>query len=211
MINAENITLLLAAYLFGSIPSAVWIGKVFFNTDVREYGSGNAGATNTFRVLGPKAGVPVLLMDIAKGWMAVQLATYFGEYMPATQQFINFKLTLGAAALLGHIFPVFAGFRGGKGVATLLGILWGVNPPAAVICMGVFLLFFLTTGYVSLGSMAAAVSFPFIVMWLLNETVTSMNVFAIAVPILVLVTHQKNIERLLKKTESRVYLFRRKQ
>ena len=211
MINAENITLLLAAYLFGSIPSAVWIGKVFFNTDVREYGSGNAGATNTFRVLGPKAGVPVLLMDIAKGWMAVQLATYFGEYMPATQQFINFKLTLGAAALLGHIFPVFAGFRGGKGVATLLGILWGVNPPAAVICMGVFLLFFLSTGYVSLGSMAAAVSFPFIVMWWLNETVTSMNVFAIAVPILVLVTHQKNIERLLKKTESRVYLFRRKQ
>ena len=211
MINAENITLLLAAYLFGSIPSAVWIGKVIFNTDVREYGSGNAGATNTFRVLGPKAGVPVLLMDIAKGWMAVQLATYFGEYMPATQQFINFKLTLGAAALLGHIFPVFAGFRGGKGVATLLGILWGVNPPAAVICMGVFLLFFLTTGYVSLGSMAAAVSFPFIVMWWLNETVTSMNVFAIAVPILVLVTHQKNIERLLKKTESRVYLFRRKQ
>ena len=211
MINAENITLLLAAYLFGSIPSAVWIGKVFFNTDVREYGSGNAGATNTFRVLGPKAGVPVLLMDIAKGWMAVQLATYFGEYMPATQQFINFKLTLGVAALLGHIFPVFAGFRGGKGVATLLGILWGVNPPAAVICMGVFLLFFLTTGYVSLGSMAAAVSFPFIVMWWLNETVTSMNVFAIAVPILVLVTHQKNIERLLKKTESRVYLFRRKQ
>lgn len=211
MINAENITLLLAAYLFGSIPSAVWIGKVFFNTDVREYGSGNAGATNTFRVLGPKAGVPVLLMDIAKGWMAVQLATYFGEYMPATQQFINFKLTLGAAALLGHIFPVFAGFRGGKGVATLLGILWGVNPPAAVICMGVFLLFFLTTGYVSLGSMAAAGSFPFIVMWWLNETVTSMNVFAIAVPILVLVTHQKNIERLLKKTESRVYLFRRKQ
>lgn len=211
MINAENITLLLAAYLLGSIPSAVWIGKVFFNTDVREYGSGNAGATNTCRVLGPKAGVPVLLMDIAKGWMAVQLATYFGEYMPATQQFINFKLTLGVAALLGHIFPVFAGFRGGKGVATLLGILWGVNPPAAVICMGVFLLFFLTTGYVSLGSMAAAVSFPFIVMWWLNETVTSMNVFAIAVPILVLVTHQKNIERLLKKTESRVYLFRRKQ
>ena len=210
MINAENITLLLAAYMFGSIPSAVWIGKVFFNTDVREYGSGNAGATNTFRVLGPKAGVPVLLMDIAKGWIAVQLATYFGEYMPATQQFINFKLTLGAAALLGHIFPVFAGFRGGKGVATLLGNLWGVNPPAAVICMGVFLLFFLTTGYVSLGSMAAAVSFPFIVMWWLNETVTSMNVFAIAVPILVLITHQKNIERILKRTESRVYLFRRK-
>jgi glycerol-3-phosphate acyltransferase PlsY len=210
MINTENILLLISAYLLGSLPSAVWIGKIFFGIDVREYGSGNAGATNTFRVLGPKAGVPVLLLDIAKGWLAVQLATYFGEYMPGTQQFINFKLTLGVAALLGHIFPVFAGFRGGKGVATLLGILWGVNPPAAVICLAVFLIFFLTTGYVSLGSMAASVAFPFIVMLWLNETVTSMNVFAIAVPILVLVTHQKNIERLIKRTESRVFLLGRK-
>lgn len=133
MINSENITLLICAYLLGSIPSAVWVGRAFFRIDVREYGSGNAGATNTFRVLGP-AGVPVLIMDIAKGWMAVQLATYFGDYMPSTQQFINFKLVLGVA-LLGHIFPVFAGFRGGKGVATLLGILWGINPPAALICL----------------------------------------------------------------------------
>ncbi len=210
MINAENITLLLCAYLLGSVPSAVWVGKVFFGIDVREYGSGNAGATNTFRVLGPKAGVPVLIMDITKGWLAVQLATFFGDYMPATQQFINFKLTLGVAALLGHIFPVFAGFRGGKGVATLLGILWGVNPPAAVVCLVVFLIVFFTTRYVSLGSIAASLAFPVVVMLGLNETVTSMNVFAVAVPILVLVTHQKNIERLLKRTESRVVLFRKK-
>ena len=113
MINAENVTLLFIAYLLGSLPSAVWVGKAFWNIDVREYGSGNAGATNTFRVLGPKAGIPVLILDIAKGWLAVQLATYFGDYMPATQQFINFKLVLGVGALLGHIFPVFAGFRGG--------------------------------------------------------------------------------------------------
>lgn len=211
MINSENITLLICAYLLGSIPSAVWVGRAFFGIDVREYGSGNAGATNTFRVLGPKAGVPVLIMDIAKGWMAVQLATYFGDYMPSTQQFINFKLVLGVAALLGHIFPVFAGFRGGKGVATLLGILWGINPPAALICLIVFLIVFLSTGYVSLGSMSGAVSFPFIVMWWFNETVVSMNVFSVAIPILVLITHQKNIERLLKGVESKVNLFRKKQ
>jgi glycerol-3-phosphate acyltransferase PlsY len=211
MINSENITLLICAYLLGSIPSAVWVGKAFFGIDVREYGSGNAGATNTFRVLGPKAGVPVLLMDIAKGWMAVQLVTYFGDYMPSTQQFINFKLVLGVAALLGHIFPVFAGFRGGKGVATLLGILWGINPPAALICLAVFIVVFVATGYVSLGSMSGAFSFPFIVMWLLNETVVSMNIFSVAVPILVLVTHQKNIERLLKGVESKVNLFRKKE
>jgi glycerol-3-phosphate acyltransferase PlsY len=210
MINTENITLLICAYLLGSVPSAVWVGKIFFGIDVREYGSGNAGATNTFRVLGPKAGIPVLMMDIAKGWMAVQLVTYFGDYMPFTQQFINFKLTLGVAALLGHIFPVFAGFRGGKGVATLLGILWGINPPAALFCMIVFLIFFLSTGYVSLGSMTASVAFPFIVMLWFNETVTSMNIFAVAVPILVLITHQKNIERLFKRTESRVRLFNKK-
>jgi glycerol-3-phosphate acyltransferase PlsY len=211
MINAENIILLFVAYLLGSLPSAVWVGKAFWNIDVREYGSGNAGATNTFRVLGPKAGIPVLILDVAKGWLAVQLATYFGDYMPATQQFINFKLVLGVGALLGHIFPVFAGFRGGKGVATLLGILWGVNPPAALICLGIFTLVLLVTRYVSLASMIGAVSFPFIVMLLFNETIKTMNIFSMAVCILVLVTHQRNIERLLKGTESRANLFGKKE
>jgi acyl phosphate:glycerol-3-phosphate acyltransferase len=207
MITTENVLLLLAAYLLGAIPSAVWVGKFFWGIDVREYGSGNAGATNTFRVLGPKAGVPVLIMDIFKGWLAVQLATFFGEYLPFTQQFINFKLTLGIAALLGHIFPVYVGFRGGKGVATLLGIVWGINPPAAVICTGIFLIVLLTTSYVSLGSMVTALAFPFITMLWFHETVRTMNVFSMAVAILVLVTHQKNIERLFKGTESKANLF----
>ena len=210
MINAENVTLLFIAYLLGSLPSAVWVGKAFWNIDVREYGSGNAGATNTFRVLGPKAGIPVLILDVAKGWLAVQLATYFGDYMPATQQFINFKLVLGVGALLGHIFPVFAGFRGGKGVATLLGILWGVNPPAALICLGIFIVILLTTKYVSLASMVASISFPFIVMLIFNETIRTMNVFSMAVCILVLVTHQRNIERIIRKEESRVKWYRKR-
>jgi glycerol-3-phosphate acyltransferase PlsY len=115
VINGENLLALAIAYLLGSIPSAVWIGKAMCGIDVREYGSGNAGATNTFRVLGKKAGIPVLIVDIAKGYFALQLAQIIGNYLPGTQQYVNFKLALGIAALLGHIFPVFAGFRGGKG------------------------------------------------------------------------------------------------
>ena len=210
MITAENLTALLIAYLLGSLPSAVWIGKALYGIDVREYGSGNAGATNTFRVLGKRAGIPVLLMDITKGYMALQLALWFGNYLPGTQQYVNFKLALGIAALLGHIYPVFAGFRGGKGVATLLGILLGVQPVAAVICAGIFLVVLISTHYVSLGSMAAALAYPFIIMLVLAETIPSVNIFAMSVSILVLITHQKNIERLLKGTESKVYLFSRR-
>ncbi|MDQ3050565.1 MAG: glycerol-3-phosphate 1-O-acyltransferase PlsY [Bacteroidota bacterium] len=210
MINAENLLALAGAYILGSIPSAVWIGKALYGIDVREYGSGNAGATNTFRVLGKKAGIPVLLLDIIKGFVALQLVLFVGNYLPGTQQYITFKLTLGIAALLGHIFPVFAGFRGGKGVATLLGILIGVQPVAALICSVIFLVVLLVSGYVSLGSMSAAIAYPFIIMLVLNETIPIVNIFAMAVAILVLITHQKNIERLLRGSESKVAFLRKK-
>lgn len=210
MINAENLLALSGAYVLGSIPSAVWIGKAISGIDVREYGSGNAGATNTFRVLGKKAGIPVLLLDILKGFLALQLVWFVGNYLPGTQQYITFKLTLGIAALLGHIFPVFAGFRGGKGVATLLGILIGVQPMAALICSVIFLLVLLFSGYVSLGSMSAAIAYPFVIMLVLNETIPIVNIFAMSVAILVLITHQKNIERLLRGSESKVAFLRKK-
>src|SRR5574337_685732 len=109
-----QIIILIIAYLTGSIPSAVWIGKLFYGVDVREYGSGNAGATNTFRVLGKRAGIPVLLIDILKGIAAVQIP-YLTELVPGTVHFINMQLVLGVAALFGHIFPLFAAFKGGKG------------------------------------------------------------------------------------------------
>lgn len=210
MINAENLLALAGAYVLGSIPSAVWIGKAISGIDVREYGSGNAGATNTFRVLGKKAGIPVLLLDILKGYLALQLVLLVGNYLPGTQQYITFKLTLGIAALLGHIFPVFAGFRGGKGVATLLGILIGVQPVAALICSVIFLVVLLVSGYVSLGSMSAAIAYPFVIMLVLNETIPIVNIFAMSVAILVLITHQKNIERLLRGSESKVAFLRKK-
>lgn len=204
MISFSNLSLILLAYLLGSIPSAVWIGKMLYGVDVRDYGSGNAGATNTFRVLGKKAGLPVLIMDILKGFLAVKLVYLTGKYLPETQQFINLELSLGIASLLGHIFPVFAGFRGGKGVATLLGILCAVHIGAALICIAAFFITILLTQYVSLSSMMAALTFPISIMFIYNETVPGLNIFAMFVCVLVFITHQKNIERLLRGEESKV-------
>lgn len=199
-----KILLVFIAYLLGSIPTAVWVGRIFYNKDVREYGSGNAGATNTFRVLGAKAGVPVLLVDILKGMFAVYLATLFTEYQPNTPNMVNFQLALGIAALFGHIFPIFAAFRGGKGIATLLGFMIGVEPQGAGLSMAVFLIIFLTTRIVSVSSMIAAVSFPLIIHFLLKSEILSLQLFSIFIAILVLITHKNNIVRLLKGEESKI-------
>jgi glycerol-3-phosphate acyltransferase PlsY len=192
----------------GSVPSAVWIGKIFYKTDVREYGSGNAGATNTFRVLGWKAGLPVLIMDITKGWLAVKMASWLDLYLPHSQQQINFELALGISVLAGHLFPVFAGFRGGKGVATLLGVLLASHLWAAIWCAALFVAVLLLTRYVSLSSICAAIAFPFIMMLVYKETLPTINLFSMAVAILVLVTHQKNIERLLRGKEPKIAIFK---
>jgi acyl phosphate:glycerol-3-phosphate acyltransferase len=208
LISSTNIISLILAYLVGSIPSAVWIGRTFYDIDVREYGSGNAGATNTFRVLGFKAGIVVLLMDIAKGFVAsYYIPKLLADY--PLDEYINLQLACAIAALMGHIFPVYVGFRGGKGVATMLGILIGVHPAAAAVCAGVFLLMFLTTRYVSLSSMTAGITFPVVIMVFYSSN-TNINLFSLAVAIMVLITHQRNIERLMSREESKVNLFRRK-
>lgn len=200
---------MIGAYLLGSIPSAVWIGKYFYRIDVREYGSGNAGATNTFRVLGKKAGIPVLIIDVLKGFAAVNLA-YISNYSPHSNQFINLQLVLGIASLIGHIFPIFASFRGGKGIATLLGIILAVHLLAALSAMGIFIIVFIISGYVSLGSIIAAVLFPVIVIGIFKETVPSLIIFSILIAIMVLITHQKNIERLLRREESKSRIIKKK-
>jgi len=204
MISFTNLSLVLLAYMMGSIPSAVWIGKLLYGVDVRDYGSGNAGATNTFRVLGKKAGLPVLILDILKGFVAVKLVWLTVKYLPDTQQFVNLELSLGLAALMGHIFPLFAGFRGGKGVATLLGILCAVHIGAALICIAVFMVTIFFTQYVSLSSMLAALTFPVSIMFIYHETIPGLNIFAMFVCVLVLITHQKNIERLLRGEEGKI-------
>lgn len=203
---------LLLAYLLGSVPSAVWIGKIFFGTDVREHGSGNAGATNTFRVLGKKAGLPVLFLDILKGFLAVSLAALLTEAPVHSNDYVNIELALGIAAVVGHIFPVFAGFRGGKGIATLFGVVLAIHPLACLAAVGVFLLVFLASNYVSLGSISAGLSFPFIVIFGFgHHIVPAMVAFSVMVAILILITHQKNIERLLRKEESKMRLVKKKE
>jgi len=204
LITPVNILALIIAYLMGSVPSAVWIGKIFYNIDVREYGSGNAGATNTFRVLGKKAGIPVLLIDVIKGWLPVFAARFMGDFNYESEEFINLQLALGVAALIGHIFPVYVGFRGGKGVATMLGIVFALNPEAAMVSIAVFLFVFLTTNYVSLGSICGAMAFPLMVIAVFHTTVPSMALFSLFIFVLILITHQKNIERLFNKKESKL-------
>lgn len=200
------VILLLIAYLLGSIPTSVWIGKTFYGIDVREFGSGNAGATNTFRVLGKKAGIPVLIIDILKGTAAVALA-WLGAFAPGSGEFINLQLGLGIAALIGHIFPVFAGFRGGKGVATILGIVICIVPAACSLALVVFLTVLFSTRIVSLSSMLAGISFPFILNLVLGNTNPVLSTFSIVVATLLVITHRKNIKRLLKNQESKVQLF----
>lgn len=205
------ITLLIIAYLLGSVPSAVWVGKAFHGIDVREHGSGNAGATNTFRVLGKKAGVPVLLLDVLKGAIAINLVWLqssfeFDDITPIT----NLKLAFGFCAVIGHIFPVFAGFRGGKGIATLLGIVLAVHTPAALCSLTIFLLVLTTTKYVSLGSILAGIAFPLFISLVFKTNVLSLIIFSSVVAVLIIVTHQKNIIRLLKNDENKTYLFGKK-
>jgi glycerol-3-phosphate acyltransferase PlsY len=204
-----HIILIILAYLLGSIPSAVWIGKWFYNTDVREHGSGNPGFTNTIRVIGWKAGLPVFFIDILKGWIAVYLIylTNFNE--PKSGEFITIQLVLGSAAVLGHIFPVFAGFKGGKGVATLLGVVIAINPIASLICIGIFLITLLISKYVSLSSIMAGISFPFVVILIFKTTTVSLIIFSLIVTILLIITHRRNIGRLIRNEESKVN-FRKK-
>jgi glycerol-3-phosphate acyltransferase PlsY len=214
MISIYSISALIAAYLLGSIPTAVWLGQAFYGVDVREYGSGNAGATNTFRVLGKKAGIAVMVIDISKGYTATKLAAFIGLSITGPQfsaQFVNYELALGVIAVMGHLFPVFAGFRGGKGVATLFGMVLAVNPMAALLCVIVFVVVLLTTKYVSLSSICAGFTFPIGIVFVLQSSVKSEALYGICVCVLILVTHQKNLERLLKGKESKVYLFKKKQ
>lgn len=200
---------IILAYLIGSIPAAVWVGKLFYGIDVRKYGSGNAGATNVIRVLGYKAGIPVLLFDIFKGWFAVQLAILFPHALLSAEWITYLRIVLAVAAVAGHIFPIYAGFKGGKGVAVLAGVGIALYPLALVIALGIFIISLVISRYVSLSSIIAAVVFPFIVIFLLGETNMGMIILAILVGIFVPVSHKKNIHRLLRGQENK-FLFRRK-
>src|SRR5215204_2762265 len=164
----DEVFLIIIAYLIGSIPTAVWTSKYFFGVDIREYGSGNAGATNTFRVLGPKWGTIVMFFDVLKGILAVKLYFLLPYYIHNEFEQTNFQIGLGLAAVLGHIFPIWADFRGGKGVATLFGMVVGIQPVVALCCIGVFAFVLYITRYVSLSSILASIAFPVFVLAIFN-------------------------------------------
>ena len=204
------IIVIVLAYLLGSIPASVWIGKMIHGIDVREHGSGNAGTANTIRVLGWKTGIPVLIIDLAKGWTAAMLPHFFHIADPGSALLTNLQILAGVIAITGHIFPVFAGFRGGKGVATVFGVLLAIQPLLTICCLGVFLGVILLTGIVSVSSMSAGIAFPVLLFLFFDTPSVIFKVFSILVAIALLITHRKNIGRLLKGEESRLIKFGRK-
>ena len=198
------------AYVIGSIPSSVWIGKSYFGKDVRDYGSGNAGATNTFRVLGTQAGIVVLLLDVLKGVTAASLILYIPSVSHGTDQYVNLQLLFGILAVFGHIFPVFENFNGGKGIATLFGMLIGIHYLLAVACVALFVVVLLLTRYVSLSSILATISFPIFTIYIFHRDEPLLIAFGVAAALMVVITHKKNIVRLLNGEESKAKLFRSK-
>lgn len=199
------------AYLLGSVPTAVWTGRLLHGIDIREHGSGNAGATNVMRVLGVRTGLPVLLIDLLKG-LGATLLIHAQNIVPREEElFMIFSILLGVIAITGHIFPLFAQFRGGKGVATMAGVCFALNPLATISAMGVFVVVLLIWKYVSAGSMAAGLSFPVWVILVYDSPYLSLGIFSIVAAILLILTHRSNILRLIAGKESKAsFLFRKK-
>ena len=194
---------LILAYLLGSIPTAVWVGKFFYGVDVRDEGSGNAGATNTIRVLGLKAGIPVIIVDILKGYFAVWLMQYFVPVVWDADANTYYQIVAGLLAVVGHTLPVFAGFRGGKGVATLLGVGIALYGNAVLLSIVVFVTVISLTRYVSLGSMLAGIAFPLVVTLYYHETNPGLIALSLFAALFLIWTHRKNIGRLLKGKENK--------
>jgi glycerol-3-phosphate acyltransferase PlsY len=191
------------AYLLGSVATAVWTGKMFHGIDIRKHGSGNAGATNMIRVLGWKTGIPVLLLDVLKGWLAAMLPLFLNIAARDSAALTNIQIIAGTVAVIGHIFPVFAGFRGGKGVATITGVLLAIHPLLTLSCLAVFICTLILTNYVSVSSMSAGVAFPLFLNLLFDTPSVFFRIFSILVAVALLFTHRKNIQRLLKGEESK--------
>lgn len=199
--------ILLLAYLLGAIPTAVWLSRALFGKDVRTQGSGNAGSTNMYRAFGLWPGLSVQLFDIAKGFVAVWLPLWLAPEATAAS-LVNLQYGCGLAAVVGHVYPVWAGFKGGKGINTLLGMMLGLSWPIALVAIGVFALVLFFSSMVSLGSMLAVASLP-VQLWLRSilyaEGFSTVQLaLAIAVPLFVVFTHRTNLQRLLAGNERRV-------
>jgi acyl phosphate:glycerol-3-phosphate acyltransferase len=195
--------LFLIAYLVGSIPTAYWIGKLFFKIDIREHGSKNMGASNTFRVMGPVWGVIVLVIDLLKGVAAVQLANFVQETAWLSGEKQLWQLLFGLTAVAGHIFPLFANFRGGKGVATLFGVVLAIQPWIALISLSSFAVIVFLTKYISLGSIIAVIVFTVCIFFSFKESNLYMRWFSIIAALLIIFMHRSNIKRIVAGNENK--------
>ena len=199
-------------YLLGSIPTAVWYGRRFYGVDIRTLGSGNAGATNTFRVFGKKAGSIVLLIDAWKGHFATAQAVILYKIgLVNLETCITLQVIFGFLAVLGHLLPAFNHFKGGKGVATLLGMVICLHPLAAFLSILFFVITFVIFHFVSLASIVGSFTFPILLLFeTFGKEYPLMIIFGFFVTSLVLFTHRKNISRILKGTENRMYFIPKK-
>lgn len=203
MITIEVVLAIILAYLLGSIPTSVIVGKIFYNLDIRTVGSGNAGATNTIRVLGLKAGIPVLIFDVFKSYLAVKLSLWLSNPSFSINQEVIYQIVLGSAAVIGHIFPIFASFRGGKGVATLVGVIIALYPASFLVILVCFCLLMVFTRIVSVSSIVSSILFPFVEIVIFKESNVPLIILAVGIAIFIPLTHRANIKRLLSGTEKK--------
>ena len=209
--NPLDLLLIPVAYLIGSLSGAIRFGKLFYGVDVRNYGSKNPGANNVQRVLGWKLALFVFFFDTLKGVAAASLA-FLTEFNPGTNPFTGAQIVLGLSAVLGHIFPIFHQFKGGKGVATITGLLWAIHPLAVLICFSIFTLCFILTRYISLSAIVAISCFPFfansLFAWLQPQMTLTLKIFSIVIALVIWLTHISNIKRLINRKEEKFKLRR---
>jgi len=212
------VVILVLSYLAGSIPGSVWVGKLLYREDIRQHGSGNAGATNVFRVLGWKAGMLATLVDVGKGLLAAGvIASIRLDALPSGVEVWQIetvvRLMAGIAAIVGHMYPLWANFRGGKGVNTSAGVLFALTPISMWITLGVFVIVLVSSRYVSLASLSAVVAFPSVIairryVFGIDSLDPSLLILSILMALGIIIAHRSNIQRLLNGTERRIRTFR---
>lgn len=212
------VVILILSYLVGSIPGSLWVGKLLYREDIRLHGSGNAGATNVFRVLGWKAGLLATVLDVGKGLLAAGvIASIRLDALPSGIEVWQIetvvRLMAGIAAIVGHMYPIWANFRGGKGVNTSAGVLFAVTPISMWITLGVFVVVLLSSRYVSLASLSAVVAFPSVIairryVFGIEALDPSLLILSIIMAFSIIIAHRSNIQRLLNGTERRIRTFR---
>lgn len=198
------------SYLLGSFSSAYWYGRWFYKIDIRKYGSENAGTTNVLRTLGTSAAILVFITDVLKSFISVMLILFIKEIPYHNEYYYLIQIIFGICSVIGHIFPLYSGFKGGKGVASMLGIILGISPLIAVIALGIFIIMVISTRIVSLSSIIAAISFPIITLIVDKCESLTLLIFSICACLLIIITHIKNIKRIIRGEEKKLTIKKRK-